>query len=172
MTKPHSRLYSDLDALRWMLDVAKGLEHLHTRHNVVHRDLKLENILLIRSEVAAGDKKRSKSKDLLIAKISDLGLHQVCVLGWRREQEGRCECLDARESTALESSSSSSLAVVNPQPLGAISQTLNQSTKVSSERDMAVDGSRRRTSQLASASEEACASLTSASAANDCHCRW
>lgn len=39
--------YSDLDALRWCLDVALALQYLHA-HNppVVHRDVKTDNVLL------------------------------------------------------------------------------------------------------------------------------
>ncbi len=40
-------LYNNADVVRWTHDVARGLHYLHTRQPmVVHRDLKLENILL------------------------------------------------------------------------------------------------------------------------------
>ena len=41
------RLYKDADVVRWAHDMARGLHYLHTRKPmVVHRDLKLENVLL------------------------------------------------------------------------------------------------------------------------------
>ena len=41
------RLYKDADVVRWAHDMARGLHYLHTRKPmVIHRDLKLENVLL------------------------------------------------------------------------------------------------------------------------------
>jgi serine/threonine protein kinase len=40
-------VYTDADVVRWAHDIARGLHYLHTRSPmVVHRDLKLENIML------------------------------------------------------------------------------------------------------------------------------
>jgi serine/threonine protein kinase len=40
-------VYKDADVMRWAHDIARGLHYLHTRSPmVVHRDLKLENIML------------------------------------------------------------------------------------------------------------------------------
>ena len=41
--------YSEEQALRWMIQVAKGLKYLHsTKPQVIWRDAKLENILMRR----------------------------------------------------------------------------------------------------------------------------
>ena len=41
------RLYSYLDALRWVTQAAKAIQYLHdSRPQVMHRDLKSENLLL------------------------------------------------------------------------------------------------------------------------------
>ena len=45
MMEPY--LYRDADVVRWCHDMARGLHYLHTRSPmVIHRDLKLENIML------------------------------------------------------------------------------------------------------------------------------
>lgn len=47
MTCMHQELYSNDDALRWCSQVAGALAYLHnSRPQVIHRDLKLENVLL------------------------------------------------------------------------------------------------------------------------------
>jgi serine/threonine-protein kinase len=55
------------DALHIALDIARGLEHVHSR-NVVHRDVKPDNILISRSGVA-------KLSDLGLAKRLDEASH-------------------------------------------------------------------------------------------------
>ncbi|KAG2486096.1 hypothetical protein HYH03_015191 [Edaphochlamys debaryana] len=57
-------VYSSADAFRWALHIAEGLEYLHSaRPVVIHRDLKLENILLKGTDPATSE-----------AKIADFGL--------------------------------------------------------------------------------------------------
>lgn len=38
----------------WLLDVARGLEHIHSKR-IVHRDVKPENIMLSRGRAKIGD---------------------------------------------------------------------------------------------------------------------
>ncbi|KAF8055467.1 rckA [Scenedesmus sp. PABB004] len=66
MVAPHVPSYSTLAALQWGVDVAAGLAHLHgLTPMIIHRDLKLANILLQR-DAHAGRR---------VAKLSDFGLH-------------------------------------------------------------------------------------------------
>lgn len=60
-------LYTYCDALRWFLQIAKGLKYLHSVNPmVIHRDLKLENILLT-----------GGTPDCMNAKICDFGLSVI-----------------------------------------------------------------------------------------------
>ena len=64
MITPRKSLYSASDALRWCLQVAKALAYLHAASpKVIHRDLKLDNILLDSKDVGAS-----------AAKLADFGL--------------------------------------------------------------------------------------------------
>ncbi|KAF8069472.1 mpv17 [Scenedesmus sp. PABB004] len=66
MCSPGSRVYSRAQALSWALDVASGLEYLHSRcPAILHRDIKLSNVCLAAEE------------GQLVAKLSDFGLHVV-----------------------------------------------------------------------------------------------
>eukprot|EP00198_Chlamydomonas_reinhardtii_P006512 XP_001695848.1 predicted protein [Chlamydomonas reinhardtii] len=57
-------VYSDAQALAWMVEVAEAMAYLHSRQPLlIHRDLKLENILLCRQADGA-----------LHARLSDFGL--------------------------------------------------------------------------------------------------
>jgi len=55
-----------MDAFNWVFDIAKGMQYLHaSRPMVVHRDLKLQNIML--------DQKANRTKAVII----DFGLHTL-----------------------------------------------------------------------------------------------
>ena len=61
-----SRMYSNEQALEWALQIASGVEHLHSLSPmVIHRDLKSENVMFC---------KEGKTKR---AKLGDFGLHVV-----------------------------------------------------------------------------------------------
>ncbi|GFH08173.1 protein kinase domain-containing protein, partial [Haematococcus lacustris] len=50
--------YSQADAVRWCLQLAQALDYLHTRSPpVIHRDVKLENILLTGTDPHTSDVK-------------------------------------------------------------------------------------------------------------------
>jgi serine/threonine protein kinase len=58
------KLYSKLDALRWMIQIAKALKYMHSaKPKVIHRDLKLDNVLLTDSNPHAAN-----------VKLADFGL--------------------------------------------------------------------------------------------------
>lgn len=68
MMTPGSSLYSTRDAVRWCLNIADALTYIHSvKPQIIHRDLKLENILLT-SVGSSTD--RSKQE----AKLADFGL--------------------------------------------------------------------------------------------------
>lgn len=75
MAQPHSsNTYSYVEAVTWATDIAAAVSHLHSLNPVIiHRDLKLENILLLKpsAQGAAGGRK------LPVAKLTDFGLHVV-----------------------------------------------------------------------------------------------
>lgn len=67
MTQPMKKLYTKGDALRWSIQMARALAYLHDcRPKVLHRDLKLDNVLL--SHKAAG---------AAMAKLADFGLARM-----------------------------------------------------------------------------------------------
>lgn len=64
-----ARLYSNTQALHWALDIAHALEYLHSHSPaIIHRDVKLSNMLCVRTEDGQ-----------VVAKLSDFGLLRVSV---------------------------------------------------------------------------------------------
>eukprot|EP00798_Chlamydomonas_sp_ICE-L_P005145 gene5145-34955_t len=67
MLSTFGKPYHMKEALFWSLNVAEALDHLHNLEvQIVHRDVKLDNILL-----------QASSQGIMEAKLSDFGLHQV-----------------------------------------------------------------------------------------------
>mmetsp|Transcript_13051 Transcript_13051/g.37913 ORF Transcript_13051/g.37913 Transcript_13051/m.37913 type:complete len:497 (-) Transcript_13051:1501-2991(-) len=65
LTLPHKSLYTLSDALRWCIQIADALAYMHAaKPKVIHRDLKLENVLLTMGAT-------SKHQ---VAKLADFGL--------------------------------------------------------------------------------------------------
>ncbi len=79
MLAPWKWLYDNAAALEWSIDVAAALAYLHdSRPAVIHRDVKLDNVLL--TTPLGGGKGGGGSKhgcDAPSAKLLDLGLHTV-----------------------------------------------------------------------------------------------
>ncbi|KAG7669254.1 hypothetical protein Ndes2526B_g05554 [Nannochloris sp. 'desiccata'] len=69
-------LYTQAEALRWCIDVAKALQYLHSAiPKVIHRDLKLDNVLLTNKHI-------SKSS----AKLADFGLAKLLANSHKGQQ--------------------------------------------------------------------------------------
>ncbi|KXZ49131.1 hypothetical protein GPECTOR_23g6 [Gonium pectorale] len=70
-------IYSFDDAFRWAVHVAEGLEYLHTsRPVVIHRDLKLENILLKGTDPHMSEAKIADFGLVAIVRPRDRALHE------------------------------------------------------------------------------------------------
>lgn len=70
-SSPVEAMYAWTDALRWLQQIAVALKYLHgLRPMVVHRDLKLENMLLTGLDPATAD-----------AKLADFGLCKLVKVG-------------------------------------------------------------------------------------------
>ncbi|GMH32508.1 hypothetical protein BSKO_00342 [Bryopsis sp. KO-2023] len=84
MKSPKEKLYTLGDAITWLLDVARGLKYLHQAEpQVIHRDLKLENIMLTLDREA---------------RLVDFGLHKV-IDKWDREGAGEEAMFDMTGGT-------------------------------------------------------------------------
>jgi serine/threonine protein kinase len=70
-------MYSQADALRWCISIAKALHYLHTANpKVIHRDLKLDNVLLTDRDVS-----------LATAKLADFGLAKLLARSHKGQQK-------------------------------------------------------------------------------------
>lgn len=77
MIQPFKQLYTDADALRWCLHIAQALQYLHeSRPVVIHRDLKLENVMLSGTDLAHAD-----------AKLGDFGLARLTLPEEKQKME-------------------------------------------------------------------------------------
>ncbi|KAG2481814.1 hypothetical protein HYH03_019219 [Edaphochlamys debaryana] len=68
---PWKPMYGPSTAVNWAIQLAEALAHLHGR-NVMHRDIKIENVMLAREAVEGG-----RSGWRRVAKLVDLGLHST-----------------------------------------------------------------------------------------------
>lgn len=104
MVSPFKRLYSDADALRWSLQIAQALQYLHESVPVViHRDLKLENVMLTLEEPSAAE-----------ARLADFGLARLARPEERRQLERLTRLLSqpAKEWSSARQASSRSMEVM------------------------------------------------------------
>ena len=67
MAHPVRRIYTDMDCLRWSMDIARALVYLHSGISgsmILHRDINPDNIMLTSKDPHKAD-----------AKLVDFGLH-------------------------------------------------------------------------------------------------
>lgn len=67
MAHPVKRIYTDVDCLRWSMDIARALVYLHSGVSgsmILHRDINPDNIMLTSKDPHTAD-----------AKLVDFGLH-------------------------------------------------------------------------------------------------
>lgn len=80
-TSPLQKLFSPQQALQWCKDVCAALDYIHTRPQpVIHRDLKLDNVLLTEgaAAVAEGAAQAGAARGAKrTAKLADFGLGAV-----------------------------------------------------------------------------------------------
>lgn len=81
---PHGRLYSRSEALAWCMDIAAGLHAIHSRPcPIIHRDIKLENILLRKATDTSRASKGARSVRTT-AVLADFGLAVQVRPAWAR----------------------------------------------------------------------------------------
>ena len=93
--RPERVIYTKATALQWMIQIAQGLDYLHTRRvAIIHRDLKPENILLCPAE---------PNSTQYVAKIADFGLSAMISTSPQRKSIGTDSSmeLDRIDSEAL-----------------------------------------------------------------------
>jgi serine/threonine protein kinase len=76
MTTNRKLLYTQADALRWCIDLAKALHYLHSAiPQIIHRDLKLDNVLLTDKDISSST-----------AKLADFGLAKLMAKSSKGQQ--------------------------------------------------------------------------------------
>ena len=76
MFRPDDRLYTHADALRWAVQLSRALTYLHSaRPKVIHRDLKLDNVLRTHKPAATSDVKLCDFGLARLVAASSGGLH-------------------------------------------------------------------------------------------------
>lgn len=102
MTEPHKDIYTHHDALRWLLQISTALMYCHESNpKVIHRDLKLENILL---SSPAAETKGAAKREGQDAKLADFGLFAFATASGE-ERKKRLESEDEKAKLAKARSS-------------------------------------------------------------------
>lgn len=103
MCSTGKRMYSNGQALKWSLQIAKGLRYLHkAKPKLIHRDLKMENVLLKKDDTGE-----------MNVKLADFGLCAMIDGGGKRLdiEEAASEIIPSQSLTRCNSSHVSSAAI-------------------------------------------------------------